>query len=89
MDAPWTTTDEFLEEHKIDFIAHDDAPYTIGSGQVLLGPRPFRSYIRTLAGSLSLSCSLRQDVYAHIKERGMFVATQRTEGVSTSDLVSR
>jgi len=62
VDAPWTTTDEFLEEHKIDFIAHDDAPYTIGSGQ---------------------------DVYAHIKERGMFVATQRTEGVSTSDLVSR
>ena len=44
-------------------MAHDDAPYTIGSSA--------------------------DDVYDFVKKRGMFVATQRTEGVSTSDIVAR
>lgn len=61
-DAPWTLTEEFLKQHKIDFVAHDDIPYTS-------------------AGS--------EDVYKHIKEAGMFVATERTEGISTSDLITR
>ena len=63
IDAPWTLDNEFLELHKIDFVAHDDAPYTIGSSA--------------------------DDVYDFVKKRGMFVATQRTEGVSTSDIVAR
>ncbi|NP_001032451.1 phosphate cytidylyltransferase 1B, choline b [Danio rerio] len=61
-DAPWTLTSEFLKKHRIDFVAHDDIPYTS-------------------AGS--------EDVYKHIKEAGMFVATQRTEGISTSDIITR
>ncbi|KAM8900431.1 choline-phosphate cytidylyltransferase B-like isoform 2-T2 [Spinachia spinachia] len=61
-DAPWSLSTEFLKKHKIDFVAHDDIPYTS-------------------AGS--------EDVYKHIKEAGMFVATQRTEGISTSDLITR
>ena len=27
-DAPWTVTEEYLTKHKIDFVAHDDIPYT-------------------------------------------------------------
>ncbi|KAK9513059.1 hypothetical protein O3M35_001337 [Rhynocoris fuscipes] len=61
-DAPWQLDDEFLNKHKIDFVAHDEIPYEFDSGD---------------------------DVYAELKERGMFAATERTEGVSTSDLVAR
>ncbi|XP_014214917.1 choline-phosphate cytidylyltransferase A [Copidosoma floridanum] len=61
-DAPWELDDEYIERHKIDFVAHDDIPYMSDDGS---------------------------DVYASLKERGMFVATQRTEGVSTSDIVAR
>jgi choline-phosphate cytidylyltransferase len=61
-DAPWSLTDEFLEAHKIDFVAHDDIPYASTDAD---------------------------DIYAPIKARGMFLVTQRTDGVSTSDLICR
>lgn len=61
-DAPWELTDDFIEKHKIDFVAHDEIPYGTDD------------------------CN---DVYAPLKARGMFVATERTEGVSTSDIVAR
>ncbi|XP_054168547.1 choline-phosphate cytidylyltransferase B-like [Oppia nitens] len=61
-DAPWVINEEFLEKYKIDFVAHDDIPYT---------------------------SSDYDDVYTFIKEKGMFYITERTEGISTSDLVSR
>lgn len=61
-EAPWTLTPEFLEEHKIDFVAHDELPYNIGSAD---------------------------DVYKFVKEKGMFLATERTEGISTTDVITR
>jgi hypothetical protein len=32
-DAPWVITEEFLDKHNIDFVAHDDLPYADNSGQ--------------------------------------------------------
>uniref|UniRef100_A0A8C1FLF9 choline-phosphate cytidylyltransferase n=2 Tax=Cyprinus carpio TaxID=7962 RepID=A0A8C1FLF9_CYPCA len=60
--APWTLTPEFLTKHRIDFVAHDDIPYSSADSD---------------------------DVYKHIKEAGMFAPTQRTEGISTSDIITR
>ncbi|XP_057954213.1 choline-phosphate cytidylyltransferase 2-like isoform X2 [Malania oleifera] len=31
-DAPWVTTMEFIDKHKIDFVAHDSLPYADASG---------------------------------------------------------
>eukprot|EP00794_Sanderia_malayensis_P010721 gene10721-11869_t len=61
-DAPWLLDIDFLTKHKIDFVAHDDLPYT-SAGQ--------------------------SDVYKDIKEMGKFAPTQRTEGISTSDVITR
>lgn len=60
--APWSISDDFLNKHKIDFVAHDDLPYVSSNSE---------------------------DVYKHLKERDMFLATQRTEGISTTDIIAR
>ncbi|XP_043693962.1 choline-phosphate cytidylyltransferase 2-like isoform X1 [Telopea speciosissima] len=31
-DAPWVITQEFIDEHKIDYVAHDSLPYADASG---------------------------------------------------------
>ncbi|BFZ00749.1 hypothetical protein BsWGS_03788 [Bradybaena similaris] len=61
-DAPWTLDMNFLESNKIDFVAHDELPYTTGS---------------------------EDDVYKFVKDRGMFLATERTDGISTTDVITR
>lgn len=61
-DAPWCVTPEFLELHKIDYVAHDDLPYASGNAD---------------------------DIYQPIKAAGMFLTTQRTEGISTSDIITK
>eukprot|EP00878_Enallax_costatus_P010790 GHUV01011267.1.p2 GENE.GHUV01011267.1~~GHUV01011267.1.p2 ORF type:complete len:126 (+),score=22.41 GHUV01011267.1:756-1133(+) len=39
-DAPWVITKEFLDQHNIDYVAHDDLPYADNSGQAddIYGP---------------------------------------------------
>jgi choline-phosphate cytidylyltransferase len=63
-DCPWIITDapEFLDKHKIDYVAHDDIPYGAEEGD---------------------------DIYAEIKKRGMFLVTQRTEGLSTTGIITK
>ncbi|ROT41204.1 hypothetical protein SODALDRAFT_114257 [Sodiomyces alkalinus F11] len=61
-DCPWIVTPEFLEEHQIDYVAHDDLPYGADEGD---------------------------DIYRPIKEQGKFLVTQRTEGVSTTGIITK
>lgn len=61
-DAPWCVTTDFLLEHNIDYVAHDDLPYASTDSD---------------------------DIYKPIKEKGMFLTTQRTDGISTSDIITK
>ena len=87
--APWGYSEEFFDEHKIDFIAHDDEPYTIGgggvSGESLLHYVIYDSQLMT--HNLQINCF--SDTYALPKSKDMFCATERTEGISTSDIITR
>lgn len=60
--CPWIVTPEFIDEHRIDYVAHDDLPYGADEGD---------------------------DIYAPIKAQGKFLVTQRTEGVSTTGVITR
>ncbi|KAI9731710.1 MAG: hypothetical protein M1834_004499 [Cirrosporium novae-zelandiae] len=60
--CPWIVTPEFLEIHKIDYVAHDDIPYGADEGD---------------------------DIYKPIKEQGKFLVTQRTEGISTTGIITK
>ncbi|KAJ5086333.1 hypothetical protein NUU61_007640, partial [Penicillium alfredii] len=60
--CPWVVTPDFLAEHQIDYVAHDDLPYQAAEGD---------------------------DIYAPIKSEGKFLVTQRTEGVSTTGVITR
>lgn len=59
--APWILNVEFLKKHKIDYVAHDDIPYTSAGVD---------------------------DVYKPVKELGKFLVTERTDGISTSDIIT-
>ncbi|KAJ5740907.1 hypothetical protein N7493_000779 [Penicillium malachiteum] len=60
--CPWVVTPDFLSEHQIDYVAHDDLPYQAAEGD---------------------------DIYEPIKAQGKFLVTQRTEGVSTTGIITR
>ncbi|KKY27354.1 putative cholinephosphate cytidylyltransferase [Diplodia seriata] len=61
-DCPWVVSPEFLAQHKIDYVAHDDIPYGADEGD---------------------------DIYSSIKKEGKFLVTQRTEGLSTTGIITK
>ncbi|POS86090.1 cholinephosphate cytidylyltransferas-like protein, partial [Erysiphe pulchra] len=61
-DCPWIVTPKFLDENRIDYVAHDDLPYVADEGD---------------------------DIYEPIKAAGKFLVTQRTEGVSTTGIITK
>lgn len=60
--SPWVMTQEYLDEHEIDFVIHGDDNSFDENGK---------------------------DAYAFIKSIGKYKELQRTDGISTTDLITR
>ncbi|XP_051538919.1 choline-phosphate cytidylyltransferase B isoform X2 [Myxocyprinus asiaticus] len=87
-DAPWTLTQEFLEKHKIDFVAHDDIPYSSAGSEDVY--KHIKEAGKEKQSSLkSMHMFLFRPGLTYVSVSGMFVPTKRTEGISTSDLITR
>ncbi|ETW17181.1 choline-phosphate cytidylyltransferase [Plasmodium falciparum Vietnam Oak-Knoll (FVO)] len=69
--CPWVITPEFMEEHKIDYVAHDDIPYANNQKK--------KKKKKSKGKSFSFD-EENEDIYAWLKRAGKFKATQRTEG---------
>jgi choline-phosphate cytidylyltransferase len=78
-EAPWIITPEFLEKHKIDYVAHDEDPYTAVGHNDVYGSSEARRFV--------VHSIFYFDANGH--RSGKFLPTRRTPGISTTDLVSR
>lgn len=110
--APWVITEEYINKHKIDFVAHDALPYSDASGQaadvydfvsrhssqalgswsspthLASGPTANTSHAKTPIW-LTPATHHKRTSRMQVKKMGRFKETQRTEGVSTSDIILR
>ena len=65
----------------------EDAPWVLSDGYLTAHSIDFVAHDAIPYKDTSGSASNSGDVYAHIKAKGMFLETQRTEGLSTSDII--
>lgn len=75
-DCPWVITPEFLEEHQVCKLYYYYYCMTFQIDFVAHDDMPYNT-------------GNAEDIYKPLKDVGKFVATQRIEGVSTSDVISR
>ncbi|KAH8741131.1 hypothetical protein FG386_001258 [Cryptosporidium ryanae] len=86
--CPWVIDEKFIEKHNIDFVAHDDEPYVAKQKKRDEEETPSNEICNGDENRSALTYD-QDDIYGWLKRCGKFKATQRTKGVSTTDLVVR
>lgn len=82
--APWTIDMEFLEKHNIDFVAHDDAPYSCGDTlDVYSFAKKINRFIPTKRAQKISTTSIITRI---IKNHGMYLRRQLLRGIPYKDL---
>ncbi|KAH9394826.1 Choline-phosphate cytidylyltransferase A [Tyrophagus putrescentiae] len=83
-DAPWIITQEFIEENKIDFIAHDDAPYPCGNIADIYGiPKKKNFFLPTKRTEEVSSLELVSRI---VREYDDYVKRNRSKGYTGKEL---
>jgi cytidyltransferase-like protein len=82
---PWTITKEFIMEHKIDYVAHDDIPYSMGSsgGDVYAEIKKNNMFIPIKRTKL---ISTTEIITRILKDYDVFLRRQILRGVSKNEL---
>ncbi|XP_053623365.1 choline-phosphate cytidylyltransferase B-like [Plodia interpunctella] len=83
-DAPWVLNEEFLEKHKIDFVAHDDIPYTSDDAEDIYAFIKAKDMFVSTKRTEGVSTS---DLVARIvRDYDIYVRTSLAHGCSAKDL---
>eukprot|EP00920_Eleutheroschizon_duboscqi_P036022 GHVT01087208.1.p2 GENE.GHVT01087208.1~~GHVT01087208.1.p2 ORF type:complete len:288 (-),score=24.30 GHVT01087208.1:617-1480(-) len=82
--CPWVISPEFVAENRLDYVAHDDAPYSAVQNRTKAKDKKIEKKKREKEKAESSG-----DIYKWLKDANKFKATQRTSGVSTTDLIVR
>lgn len=82
--CPWIITPEFVEKHRIDYVAHDAEPYS-----AVQKAKEKKKDDRKRKKSSSPTEAENGDIYEWLKKSNKFRATVRTVGVSTTDIIVR
>ncbi|UVC54733.1 CTP:phosphorylcholine cytidylyltransferase [Theileria orientalis] len=80
--CPWVITRSFFEKNNLDFVAHDDIPYT--AVQTVSDKGAYPGGLSNINGRKKMES---EDIYKWLKDEGKFKATHRTEGISTTECV--
>ena len=85
-DAPWVISPEFLEEHGIDYVCHDDAPYADATGQTDDVYAHVKKIGKFHATSRTEGISTSDIIMRIIKDYDEFVRRNLERGYSRHDL---
>lgn len=104
-DAPWVLDMEFLNKHRIDFVAHDEAPYphnTSSNRNNNTSTKTSNNTSTNTSNNTSNNMSTNsnnktssnmivymENVYELVKKNGLFIPTKRARKISTTGLITR
>lgn len=83
-DAPWVITEEFINKHNIDFVAHDDAPYeSAGQADIYSIPKKLGKFIPTRRTTGISTSGIITNI---ISNYNTYLKRQLSRGISRQDL---